>query len=204
VKSKSITPRERRHEINRQKILETARKILVSEGLKGLSMRALAEQIDYSPSAIYKYFDDKEDILQAIREDGWQHSIALSLSKVPANLPPPERLLASGKAYLDFAATYPEYYQLMFNSPDLPERGISDISRDPRFAGLIQVLQEGIASGHFKLPKGYTPVSMAFQLWISCHGIAMLRMTRLRDTQAEFDALADQIMRVFINNFTVK
>jgi AcrR family transcriptional regulator len=196
------SPRSRRHDITKQKILDAARKILVTEGLAVLSMRALAEQIDYSPAAIYKYFENKEEILQAIREEGW----ALSRLSDPddESLTPPEKLLAGGMQYLAFADAYPEHYLLMFNSPDLDDDSLSDISTDPRFNGLVAVIEEGIATGHFKLPAGFTPVMLAFQLWISCHGIAMLRLTQMRNHRAEFDPLCDQIMKGFVNSITVK
>ncbi|MCJ7433161.1 MAG: TetR/AcrR family transcriptional regulator, partial [Anaerolineales bacterium] len=148
VTNKTKTPREKRHDLTRQKILDMARKILVSQGLAGLSMRALAEQIDYSPAAIYKYFENKEEILQAIRDEGW----ALSRLSNPddESLTPPEKLMTGGRQYLAFADAYPEHYLLMFNSPDLDEGGVSGMSIDPRFTGLAAVVEEGVAKGYFK------------------------------------------------------
>jgi AcrR family transcriptional regulator len=138
------SPRERRHDLTRQKILDTARKIILNQGLDGLSMRVLAEQIDYSPSAIYKYFDNKEEILQAIREESWARSAAVQAEKLTANLPPPQRLYEAGKAYLEFAETYPEHYLLMFNVPDESLGDASAIGIDARFSGLAALIQEGI------------------------------------------------------------
>lgn len=202
TQAKRKTPREQRHEINRQKILDTARKILVSEGLAGLSMRTLADQILYSPSAIYNYYENKEAILQAIRDEGWQ-LMSFAQSKVSETLPPPEKLLASGKAYLAFAENYPEHYLLMFNTPDVQDESVSEISVDPRFSGLTKIIQDGVESGHFKLNSGFTPVSLAFQMWITSHGIAMLRLTTMRNQREEFDALVDQIMSSYIASFTI-
>jgi AcrR family transcriptional regulator len=197
------SPRERRHDLTRQKILDTARQIILNQGLDGFSMRVLAEQIDYSPSAIYKYFDNKEEILQAIREESWARSAAAQAEKLTANLPPPERLYAAGKAYLEFAETNPEHYLLMFNAPDESIGDASDIGQDARFGGIAGLVQEGVDTGYFKLPPGYTPLMMAFHLWISVHGIAMLKLTLMRHAHAEFDALCDQIMKAFIGSFTV-
>jgi len=202
IKNTSKTPREKRHDLTRQKILDMARKILVTQGLAGLSMRALAEQIDYSPAAIYKYFENKGEILQAIREEGW----ALSRLSEPddESLTPPEKLLAGGRQYLAFADAYPEHYLLMFNSPDLDDGSISDIGTDPRFIGLVAIIEEGITTGYFRLPPGFTAILLAFQLWISCHGIAMLRLTQMRRHRAEFDPLCDQIMKGVVDSITIK
>jgi AcrR family transcriptional regulator len=198
------TPRERRRDVNRERILEAARKILLSEGLSGLSMRALAEQIDYSPSALYKYFENKEEMLQAIRKEGWQRMTALTQSKVSETMSPPEKLLVSGKAYLDFAETYPEHYLLMFDSPDIQNISVSEIDTNPRFSTAVNILEEGVASGDFKLPPGFTPVLLGLQMWISLHGISMLRLTAMRNHRAEFDVMVEQMMRTQIANLTVK
>ncbi len=197
------SPRERRHDLTRQKILDAARKIILNQGLDGFSMRVLAEQIDYSPSAIYKYFDNKEEILQAIREESWAHTAAIEAQTLAGNLPLPQRLYAAGKAYLDYAEAYPEHYLLMFSVPDESMGDASAIGVDARFSGLATLIQEGVESGDLKLPPGYTPLMMAFQLWISVHGIAMLKLTLMRNAHAEFDTLCDQIIKAFIGSITV-
>ncbi len=167
-------------------------------------MRALAEQIDYSPSALYKYFESKEEILQAIRDEGWQRMEALTQSKVSDTMSPPEKLLVSGKAYLDFAEAYPEHYLLMFDSPDNQDINISEINFNPRFSTAVKILEEGVTSGHFKLPPGFTPTSLGLQLWISLHGISMLRLTIMRNHRAEFDGMVEQMMRTQVANLTIK
>lgn len=197
-----VTPRQKRRDATRQKILDTARAILVEKGLAGLSMRALAEQIDYSPSAIYKYFESKEHILQAIRAEGWELSSVLTQRSVDPSLSPSERLIQAGLAYLQFAEQYPEHYRLMFDTSDLP-MSVQEIGMDPHFFGLAQMIEEGVQCGAFRLQEGYTPLSMAFQLWITFHGIAMLRLTLLKNYRAEFDPLIEQIMSAAIKNITV-
>jgi AcrR family transcriptional regulator len=196
------TPREKRHDITRQRILDTSRKIISAQGLEGFSIRNLAEQIDYSPSAIYKYFDSKEEILQAIRTEFWELSQRNQMDL--SGLTPPQKLITAGKNYLAFADKYPEHYKLVFNSPDLQTSGVTEIKNDPRFSGLIALVQEGVETGYFKLPDGYTSESMAVQLWISVHGIAMMRLTIMQAFRAEFDPLAEKIMEDFIRSFTVR
>jgi len=66
------SPRNRRHELTRQKILDTARSILLAGGVQAISMRTLAEKVDYSPAALYKYYANKEEIIEALRQEAWQ------------------------------------------------------------------------------------------------------------------------------------
>jgi AcrR family transcriptional regulator len=196
------TPRQRRHETTKQRIIDIARKILVEQGLAGLSIRTLANQIDYTPSAIYKYFDSKEAILQAIREEGFALGSELQAEAVTSSMTPPEKMLASGRAYLRFAELYPEYYQLMFNSTDLPSASVQAITSDPNFISVPQAIAEGVAQGYFHLPPGYTAEMLAVQAWTTVHGMAMLKLGVMHSVQAEFGALCDQILQAFVTNLT--
>jgi AcrR family transcriptional regulator len=198
------TPRERRHERTKQRILDSAREILVTEGMAGLSMRGLAEQIDYTPSAIYKYFRSKEDILQAIRQEGFALSAKMHAEAASRPLPAPEKLVAAGRAYLRFAETYPQHYLLMFNSPELPPGGVEAVAKDPNFSGVPQIVREGVEQGYFRLPPGYTPEMMAFQCWITAHGMAMLKLGIMRGAREEFAAFCDQLLVAITASFTVK
>jgi len=197
------SPRERRHASVKQAIVDAARKIVVEQGIENLSMRALAEQIDYSPSALYKYFASKEEIIDEIRAEGFERMAAFALQKRADDLPPPQKLYQLAMAYLEFADTYPEHYLLMFSAPGRLN-SIVEISEHPSFSTLIQTFQEGIASGYFELPEGHTAVSIAFQAWITLHGIVMLKLTNLRSLNSDFDALSKQIIQTQIDSFTVR
>lgn len=197
------TPRERRHEITKQRILDTARAILAADGLDGLSMRGLAQQIDYTPSAIYKYFASKEEILQAIRQEGFARGAVMQAEAIQPGMTPPEMLLAAGRAYLRFAELYPEHYQLMFNSPDLPPESIQAMLSTPDFNGLPQAIAAGVDQGYLHLPPGYTPELLAVQAWVMVHGIAMIKMNMMQAVQEDFGTLCDQMLQAFIASFTV-
>jgi AcrR family transcriptional regulator len=184
--------------------LDCAREILVTEGMAGLSMRGLAGHIDYTPSAIYKYFKSKEDILQAIRQEGFALSARMNAEAASRPLPAPEKLLVAGRAYLRFAETYPQHYLLMFNSPELPPGGLEAVVNDPSFNGVPQIVREGVEQGYFRLPPGYTPEMMAFQCWITVHGMAMLKLGIMHGAREEFGALCDQLLEAILAGFTVK
>lgn len=196
------TPREKRRDLTRQRILDASRKIIVGQGLENFSMRVLAEKIDYSPSAIYKYFDSKEEILQAIRAEFWE--IDSRNQQDLSTLPPPERLMKAGMNYLTFADAYPEHYLLVFNSPAMQTDDFAHVSTDPHFSGLIDIVREGVVTGYFKLPEGYTPESMAIHLWLTAHGIVMMRLTIMKAQRAAFDPLAEKIMQDFVRSFTIR
>ncbi len=177
--------------------------MLVARGLDGLSLRALAGKIDYAPSAVYKYFKSKQDILLAIREEGFAMGAEMQAEGAPDTLPPPQRLLASGRAYLRFADLHPEHYLLMFDSPELGPAGVQELLHDPRFSGVPQMIRDGVERGCFRLPQGYTPEIMALQCWIMVHGMVMLKLGAMRDAGAEFRAVCDHLLVNLIAGITV-
>ena len=63
-----LTPAQRRHSKIRQMILSVADRVFTRDGEAGLSIRKLADEIDYSPGAIYKYFDSKQALLDELKE----------------------------------------------------------------------------------------------------------------------------------------
>jgi AcrR family transcriptional regulator len=197
-----VTTREKRADQTRQKILDNALALIAGEGLDNFSLRKLAASIDYSPAALYKYFGSKEEILDALRAEFWQRAGAQEPDL--SDLTPPERLITSGGNYLAFADAYPQHYLLVFNSPASAPESMGGLFDDPRFSGLIAIVREGVQGGCFRLPEGYTPESMAVHLWVSVHGIVMLRFTLMKEHREEFTRLAVKTMTDFIHSFTVK
>ena len=62
---------ERDREAVRRSILDAARELFVSEGYRNVSIRKIAEKIEYSPAAIYGYFPSKDDIFYELAEEGF-------------------------------------------------------------------------------------------------------------------------------------
>lgn len=112
--------REREREEMRNRIISAAAALMAQEGLQGLSIRRIAEKIDYSPAIIYHYFKDKDDILQMLMTRGHQ-SILSALSQGDA-LPedPALRLTEMTKRYLQAALSMPEEY-LQVQATGMPE-----------------------------------------------------------------------------------
>lgn len=106
--------RERERENLRRAILDAARDLFVSEGFDAVSMRRIASVIEYSPTAIYLYFADKDAILEALAEEGF-HLLSERLEQQTQHLSDPiERLRLGGRVYLRFAQEQPNYYTIMF------------------------------------------------------------------------------------------
>jgi len=97
----------------RSQILEAATELFLKEGFDKTSMRGIAEKIEYSAATIYLHFKDKNEIFQAIHDQGFEKFFEkLSQSSTIEN--PFLRLRKMGDLYLEFAFESPEYYDLMF------------------------------------------------------------------------------------------
>src|SRR5580765_5352215 len=105
--------REREKQELRIKILDAARDLFAAEGYDAVTMRKIAEKIEYSPTAIYQHFADKDALVAELCHHDFR-SFATHFGRAAAVQDPIERLCASGRAYFDFAVEFPEQYRFMF------------------------------------------------------------------------------------------
>ena len=109
--------RERQKGLLRQEILDAARDILVREGYEGLSMRKVAERIDYSPTAIYLHFKDRDDLVFCVCEQ-LMGGLVRELQEVGEKHADPLVALRKGlRRYVDFGLKHPQHYQATFGIP---------------------------------------------------------------------------------------
>ena len=192
-----ISPRSRRSARTRQAILDAALRIVTTSGAGALSMRAIAEAIDYSPAGLYEYFGGKDEILRGLCEDGFDR-LAASLGRVDGRLPVDERVQALGLAYLDFAWTHPEHYRLIFGSGLF---GAINPGEEPHgtYRVLREAVQDGIDSGAFIVRPGFGMEAMSYACWALLHGLVMLRLGMMAGHDAAALATADrEAIRSFI------
>ena len=111
--------REREKSETRDKILDAARELFISEGYDGVSMRKVAEKIEYSPTAIYLHFTDNEELFhELVHEDFARLATVFQSAAMPAN--PVDRIREIGRTYVEFGTHYPNHYKLMFMTPHPP------------------------------------------------------------------------------------
>jgi AcrR family transcriptional regulator len=95
-----------RRENDRQKmrglILDTAMKLFFKEGFEHVTIRAIAQAIEYSPATLYLYFKDKNDILYALQTMGFDKLYGKQ-REVLTIKDPRKRLRQMGRVYIEFA-----------------------------------------------------------------------------------------------------
>ena len=167
---------EREREAISRSILDAARELFVAEGYPNVSIRKIAERIEYSPAAIYSYFASKDDIFYALAEEGFR----LLASKRENHPPAADTLDAVRRSFwrlYEFSTQHPEYYALMFL-----DRSVPRISREwERFAFVHEMrervtalIQRAIDEGTF--PKNTDPQWAFTVLIASVQGASVMRL----------------------------
>ena len=197
------TPSERRFEKTRQGILKAARSLLLEGGVEAISMRTLADKVDYSPAALYKYFASKEEIIEALRQEAWE-LMANFEPNIPADLSIADMFILSGRNYLKFATQYPEYYLLIMSTTETGPESMDEFKQSPSFVDLLQFTEVAVGSGEFVLPDGYSPTHFALLSWFVVHGISLLKLTMMSKCQDEFEEISIEVMNMIKEVFVKK
>ena len=174
----------------RQSLIDGAIALINEMGLDSLSLRQVARRVGVSHNAPYRHFADKEALLAAVSEQGFQ-ALSLAMKAAQQTVPPDscQRLVAIGIAYVKFALAHPAHYRLMFGSYQCDLDHYPDLSKAAQqsFQVLVDTIAEGQSAGIFRVAE---PIDMARFAWAQVHGQAMLALdNRFQMTQDEdFDA----------------
>ncbi len=182
--------REREKSETRDKILDAARELFVTEGYEGVSMRKVAERIEYSPTAIYVHFADKEELFRELCHQDYAR-LAQVFQSSAISSDPTERLRQIGAIYIDFGIRFPNHYKFMFMTPH-PVHDFDDEDRDMRgnpekdaYAFLKWAVQQAIDAGRFR--QGFNDAELISQtLWASVHGVISLQIAKGGDPWVEW------------------
>jgi len=189
--------RERERDAVRTKILDAARELFVAQGFDGISMRAIAERIEYSPTVIYQYFRDKEALVTELCCADFL-GLAEELGETPQVADPIESLLQCGQSYARFAVTHPNHYRLMFMNP-LPARcdeaEASEYKGKPEsdaYALLLGQVRAAAAAGRLR-DAAADPELVAQTLWAGIHGVVSLEIALGSEKCTAWRPLAERV-----------
>ena len=167
----------REKEALRQSILDAASQLVVEQGHQNLSIRKIAEKIEYAPSTIYLYFQDKYEILASICVEVFDQLSAKLLEIEGEEGDAIHKLKKGLRCYIEFGLANPSYYMVTFLTPwpDLPEDHPIAENRGPDEAGirtfgyLCAAIQVGIDEGTF---RNEDPHMLGQATWLAIHGMA--------------------------------
>lgn len=184
-------------------ILDSAMQLFVDEGYKNVTIRKLAEKIEYSPATIYLYFKDKDEILFTLQRMAFEkfHKFQAGIQLIQD---PIERLTEHGKTYVQFALENREYYELMFlmDSP-MNQNHLNDYKAE---IDSYQLLKDNLKSCmDAGLLKQMDIEVAAFSMWSYVHGIASIIIKRGFLIPEEFrEYLIDGALNFLTENYVKK
>jgi AcrR family transcriptional regulator len=179
--------------------------LFVKEGYENVSMRKIAEKINYSPGTIYLHFKDKESILFSLHETAFSKFFE-ALNKTSNETDSLKRLSEMGKNYIMFALENPEYYDLMFINKCVSE----SIKREEhKWIGMesYRLLCDTIA---LCSKDGYIHPEQieiaAFSMWSFVHGVASLVIKKRLSVipEKDLDNLINGSVNFITNNLNIK
>lgn len=190
--------RQRRHSDTRDEILEAAREVLLERGAADLSLREIARRAGFSPGALYKYFDNKDDVIRVLADKA-MGALLLEFGKVAADLPPDERALELGLAYLEFARRNPEDVAVIALHEStvhaLPLTGEHQAMEE----AVTGVFKQGIAEGVFTFGDARDPDYMAYGAWALVQGLATFEQQQRPVVADKVRGKQRQLLRAYIN-----
>ena len=193
------SPRQKRHQKTKQAIIEIAKQMVAEQGYENLSLRAVANEADYSPAGLYEYFDSREDLLKSISTQVNADMVA-ALDQIPAPLLTAERLLEMCLVYIRFALEHRQLYRLMSSIPS-SRRSLSEpASEGSAYNLFLHSVQTLLEERGYSKGAGYSAEEITYGLWATVHGMVSLRASFLQDFDADFDTINHRLLNSMIQD----
>jgi AcrR family transcriptional regulator len=179
-------------------ILTAARDLFVAEGYQSVSIRKVAERIEYSPAAIYSYFASKDDIFLALAAEGF-HRLDEKVRAGMTTDDPLENVRGCWWAFYEFSQEHPAYFELMFVDRSVPRitqqwEGFEFLQQMLTHA--VSAIQLAIDAGRF--PATLSPNAAMHMLWASLIGPAVVGIRHRLASGEDYDALARDVLNATI------
>lgn len=184
----------RQRQAVRTGILAAAREIASDGGWQSVTIRGIAERIEYSPPVIYEHFASKEEILSALMRQGYAEQLE-AVERARRTVSDPEgALIAIGHAWLEFAFRAPDLYQVMYGLGGVPFSSTETRLEGEKIAEPVARVIEAILCKHGRPVAD--AASKVLLLWSAMHGLAALTMVgRIPGGPEQAGQLAEEVAR---------
>ncbi|MBS0255055.1 MAG: TetR/AcrR family transcriptional regulator [Proteobacteria bacterium] len=171
------TPRRGRGGERREEILATALRLFAQHGMAHVTTRTIARAVGISQPSLYAHFRTAAEIGDELCRRGFEVLQQRFAEVLRGGSTPGERLLALGRAYLDFAIDQPDLYRIAFmlEDPECLESGPDDVAMATGL-GAFGALRAIIAE--LRGTDDAEGEAMAQSIWASVHGLAALLIAR--------------------------
>ena len=176
-----------------QALVDAAERVLVRDGLHGLTVRAVAGEAGVAPMGVYNRFGNKDGLVAAVLLRGFD-ALAAGIGGSDGDRPE-ERLVSCGRHYRDFALGHPQHYEAMFGTAVSPAaREAATTAELAEHAGaafgvLVTEVSRAMDAGVLRRDD---PAETAQVIWSAVHGAVTLELAgvvQVADADATYERL---------------
>jgi AcrR family transcriptional regulator len=158
----------------RRSLCDVATRLFARDGYAGVTLRALAAELDCSPMTPYRYFENKQAIFDAVREAAFERFADAQAEAAGGAREPTQRLRQLARAYARFALDEPNAYRIMFelNPPEASPFESQRPSEHRSWRVMRDTVGDAVRSGALS----GDPDTLAHLFWSGMHGLVSLHL----------------------------
>lgn len=188
----------------REKILETSRHLLFTEGYSSLSMRKIGNLIGASATSIYLYFENKDHLVHTLIEESVEELSSYIELKADLQISTLDKFEAIVHSYVEFAIQNPEKYQVIYMvQSNIMGRYPKEKFRKARrgYTLLESVIETGISEGLMELDE---PMIATYSIWAQLHGIISVVLNQRLDSRIKKEKFIEESIEHIVQGFLVR
>jgi AcrR family transcriptional regulator len=194
--------RARQKKLLREEILDAARELFLKYGYENVSMRKIAEKIEYSPTTIYLYFKDKAEILDTLCDETFNRLWKIMVDIEHGAGDPLTRLRRQGLAYIRFGLEHPNHYQVTFMMPhDYAGKTPQEMAESPgmrTFQSLVNCVKACVDARQF---RELDILAASQALWCAVHGVTSLLIAQFCFPWIEKEQLISTLLDAMLEGY---
>ncbi len=189
--------RAREKEDLREEILDAARTLFVKEGYESVSIRKIADKVEYSPGTIYLYFHDKAEIMTKICEETFAKLNTRMQAIEHDTSAPVDKLRRGLRTYIQFGLDHPNHYVLTFVQAKMNQQAVPVFQTVglQSFACMRKCVQDCVDAGELVSDDAD---ELAQTLWAGIHGLTSLLITCSGFPFVERTRLIDRMVHTLV------
>lgn len=188
----------------RDKIIEEARKLLLEEGYRNVSLRKIAANAGITATSIYLHFDSKDHLIHTLMGQAIEQLNAKLESTADLEMDPVEKLEALARDYVRFALEHPREYQVIYlvTSDEMSRYPKEKFRRARRGYEIVsKVIEEGVSEDEIVEKH---PRIAAYTLWAQLHGVMAVVLSKRLDTRIDQEEFIEQAIQHIIYGFKIR
>jgi len=179
----------------RAELVETAARLVATEGRAGLTLRRLAREVGTTTMAIYTHFGGMDELRREVRREGFAR-LRTHIEAVKLTRDPVADLASLGVAYYLSATASPNLYRAMFLDGPIDDTDF-DTGLDT-FMHLVRGVERCMTAGRLPDAEPEDPAELAVELWALNHGLVSLLLAHLLSAEQALGRLETSTSSLFL------